>query len=98
MEKVSVLKRYTDGGLGAEPPGAGGYMGVWRQSPQPLGNFCKFLEKKLFKSLWITFRTSSQPLERSRFLTFQSQSKKFNCSILLLQLNFKTRLESCIMM
>ena len=29
--------------LGLEPP-----MGVWGLSPQPLGDFCKFLEKKLF--------------------------------------------------
>ena len=34
---------YSNGGLGAEPPVA---MGVWGQSPQPLGDFCKFLEKK----------------------------------------------------
>ena len=63
-----------------------------------LGNFCKFLKKKLFKSRWITFRTSSEPFQRTRFLTFQNQSKKFNGSILFLQLNPKTRLETCIMM
>ena len=45
VEKASVLKRITDGGLGAEPPAAGGYGGLG-QSPKPLGNFCKFLEKK----------------------------------------------------
>ena len=81
-------------GQSPQPPMA---MGVWGQSPQPLGDFCKFLEKKLFKSHWITFRTSSEPFQRTRFLTFQCQSKKFSCSILFLQLNPKTRLESCIM-
>ena len=40
-------------------------MGVWGQSLQPLGDFCEFLEKKLFKSHWITFRTCSQPFERT---------------------------------
>ena len=92
---------FTDGGLGAEPPAAGGHGGlgakpwailVWGHGG--LGDFCKFLEKKLFKSHWIAFRTSSEPFQRTRFLTFQSQSKKFNCSILLLQSNPKTRLES----
>ena len=77
-----------------QPPVA---VGVWGQSPQPLGDFCVFGKKKLFKSHWITFRTSSEPFQRTRFLTFQSQSKKFSCSILFLQLNPKTRLESCIM-
>ena len=40
-----VLKRITDGGLGAEPPAAGDNEGM-EQSPQPLGDFCKFLYKK----------------------------------------------------
>ena len=79
--------------------------GVWGLSPQPavaMGSFCRwaifvFWGKKLFKSHWITFRTSSQPFERITFLAFQSQSKKFSCSIFLSQLNPKTRLESCIM-
>ena len=30
-------------GRSPQPPVA---MGVWKQSPQPLGDFCKFLEKK----------------------------------------------------
>ena len=47
VEKDSVLKRITDGSLGAEPPAAGGY-GDLGQSPQPLGDFCKFLEKKSY--------------------------------------------------
>ena len=80
-------------GRSPQPPVA---MGVWEQSPQPLGDFCKFLEKKLFTSHWITFRTSSEPFQRTRFLTFQSQSKKFSCSILLLQLKSKTRLKSYV--
>ena len=45
LSKASVLKRFTDGGLGRrpQPPVA---MGVWRQSPQLLDDFCKFLENK----------------------------------------------------
>ena len=31
--------------MGPEPPAAGGYGGLG-DSPQPLGDFCKFLEKK----------------------------------------------------
>ena len=46
---ASVLKRFPDGVLGAKPP-APAAMGVWGQSPQQLGDFCTFLEKKLFKS------------------------------------------------
>ena len=83
---------------------------VWERSPQPpvavgaggnapsrLAIFVSFWKKKLFKSHWIAFRASSEPFQRTRFLTFQSQSKKFRCSILFLQLNPKIRLESCIM-
>ena len=32
-EKASVLKRFTDGGLGAEPPAAGGYGGLGAKPP-----------------------------------------------------------------
>ena len=33
-------------GQSPQPPMA---TGVWGQSPQPLGDFCKFLEKKAFE-------------------------------------------------
>ena len=81
-------------GLSPRPAVAIGGLGV---KPQDAGRFLCFWKKKLFKSHWITFRASSQSFERTRFLTFQSQSKKLSCSILLSQLNPKTRLESCIM-
>ena len=80
--------------MGAEPPAAGGYGGLGAKPPAA-GRFLKVFGKKIFKSHWITFCTSSEPFQRTRFLTFQSQSKKFSCLILLLQLNPQTRLESC---
>ena len=83
--------------MGAEPPAADGYRDLGAKPPVA-GRFLKVFGKKLFKSHWITFRTSSQSFERGRFLTFQTQLKKFDRSILLLQLNSKTCLESCIMM
>ena len=33
FEQASVLKRITDGGLGAEPPAAGGYGGLGAKPP-----------------------------------------------------------------
>ena len=42
-----VLKRIIDGGLGADPPAAGGYGGL-EAKPPAAGQFLKFLEKKLF--------------------------------------------------
>ena len=66
----------------AEPPAAGGY-GVWEQSLQPLGDFYKFLEQKAFL-IPLDYISHEFTFERTRFLTFESQSKKFNCSILLL--------------
>ena len=73
-------------GLSPQPPVA---MGVWGQRAI-FGRFVSFWKKKLFKSHWITFRTSSEPFQRTRFLTFQCQSKKFSCSILFLQLDPNT--------
>ena len=58
--------------------------GVWGRSPQPLGNLCTFSEKK---AILIPLDHTSHvftAIERTRFLTFESQSKKFNCLILLL--------------
>ena len=83
--------------MGAEPPVAGGYWGSGGKAPSRWAIFVSFWKKKLFKSHQITFCMSSEPFQRTRFLTFQSQSKKFSCSILFLQLNPKTRLEYCIM-
>ena len=54
------------------------------EAPSRWAIFVSFWKKKLFKSHWITFRTYLQPFERTRFLTFESQSKKIVCSILLL--------------
>ena len=42
---------------------------VWGLSPQPLGNFCKFLEKRAILIPLVTFRTCLEPFERTRFLT-----------------------------
>ena len=47
MEKGSVLKRITDGGLGAEPPAAGGY-GFRGEAPSCWAIFVSFWKKKLF--------------------------------------------------
>ena len=57
-------------GLGAEPP--------------PAGRFLYVFGKKAILIDWIAFHTCSKPIERTKFLTFESESKKFNCSILLL--------------
>ena len=45
MSKLLYSNVSQTGGWGPcpQPPVA---MGVWGQSPQPLGDFCKFLEKK----------------------------------------------------
>ena len=86
--------RYWSGG---RAPSRRWLWGSGGKAPSRWAIFVSFWKKKLFKSRWITFRTSSEPFQRTRFLTFQSQSKKFSCSILFLQLNPKTRLESCIM-
>ena len=39
LSKLVYSKRIIDGGLGAEPPAAGGYGGFGGKSPQPLGKF-----------------------------------------------------------
>ena len=46
-ELASVLKRITDGGLGAEPPAAGSYGGLGAKPPAAR-QFCKCLEKKSY--------------------------------------------------
>ena len=56
------------GGLGAKLPAAGQFFG----------------KKTLFKYHWITFRKYVEPIESTRFLTFESQLKKLSCPVLLL--------------
>ena len=57
--------------------------------------FSKFLEKNgYFNVIRITFRTFSEPFERTKFLRFESQLKK---SLLLLQVQSKARFKSCIL-
>ena len=67
--------------MAAEPPAAGQF-------------FVIFLEKNCFNAIRITFRTFSEPFERTKFLMFESQLKK---SLPLLQVKSKTRLKSCIL-
>ena len=45
---ASVLKRITDGGLGAEPPAAAGYGGLGAKPPAGGRYFYVFGKKKLF--------------------------------------------------
>ena len=78
MSKLVQLKHVTEG--------------EWGQSPQPLDDF---LEKNgYFNAIWITFRTFSEPFEKTKFLMFENQLKK---SLPLFQVKSKTRLKSCIL-
>ena len=57
--------------------------------------FCKCSKKNgHFIAIWITLRTFLEPLERTKFLRFESQLNK---SLFLLQIKFKIRLKSCIL-
>ena len=57
--------------------------------------FCKFLENNgYFNTIKITFRTFLEPVEKTKFLMFESQLKK---SLPLLQVKSKTRLKTCIL-
>ena len=49
--------------MGAEPPAAGQF-------------FVIFLKKNYFNAIRITFRTFSEPFERTKFVMFESQLKK----------------------
>ena len=73
---------YQRRGSGGRAPSRRWLWGSGRKAPSRWAIFVSFWKKKLFKSHWITFRTSSEPFQRTRFLTFQRQSKKFSCSIL----------------
>ena len=47
------------------------------EAPSRWAIFCKFLEKNgYFNAIWITFRTFSEPFERTKFLRFESQLNK----------------------
>ena len=78
VNKLLQLKSITDGGL-------------YRRSPHLLGIFRK---NSYFNAIWITFRTFSEAFERTQFLRFESQLKKF---LPLLQVKSKIRLKSCIL-
>ena len=46
------------------------------------GRFASFLKKNsYFSAIWITFRTCLEPFETTKFLRFESQLKKLNCSV-----------------
>ena len=56
-------------------------MGVWGQSPQPLGDIYVSFEKKIdFNAIWTTFNTFLKPFEVTKLLRFGSHLKKFSCS------------------
>ena len=70
-------------------------MGHEGGAPSRWAIFCNFLEKNgYFNAIWITFRTVSEPFERTKFLMFKSQLKK---SLPLFQVKSKTRFKSCIL-
>ena len=82
-EQISATQPCHTGGM-ADVGGA----------PSRCVNFCNFLEKNgYFIANRITFRTFSEPFERTKFLMFESQLK----SLPLLQVKSKTRLKSCIL-
>ena len=60
LSKLVLLNRIKDGGLGAEPPAAGGYGG----SRGKLSAAGRFFKKKLFQCHWITFRSCLKPFEK----------------------------------
>ena len=94
MSKLVQLKRVTDGPGG----GATSRRRLWEsegKAPSRWAIFCKFLEKNgYFDAIWITFRTFSEPFERTKFLRLESQLNKF---LPLLHVKSKTRLKSCIL-
>ena len=79
-----VYSNVSQAGVWGRSPQPQVAVGVWGQSAQPLGDFCKFLEKKAILISLDHICTCSQLFEKNRFLTFESQSKKFSCLILLL--------------
>ena len=91
MSKLVQLKRVTNGAWERSHQQLEA-MGVWGEAPSRRAIFCMFLEKNgYFNAIWITFRTFSEPFERTKFLRFESQLNKF---LPLLQVKSKTRLKS----
>ena len=81
MSKLVQQTCHT-GGMGAEPPAAGRFFVIfWK-------------ENGYFSAIRITFRTFSEPFERTKFLMFESQLKNL---LPLLQVKSKTHLKSCIL-
>ena len=74
----------TDGGLGAEPPAARGYGGLGAKSPAAGRFLLIFWKKKAILIPLDHISYVSEPFESTSFLTFESQSKKKSCSVLLL--------------
>ena len=82
-------------GLGAEPPAAVGYGSLGANHPAAGRFFVSFWKKNgCLNAIWITFRTFSEPFERTKFLRFESQLNK---SLPLLQVKSKARLKSFIL-
>ena len=81
---------------GVKPPAAGGYLSLGSKHPAiSRVFFLSFWEKNgYFNAIWITFGMFSEPFERTRFFTFESQLNK---SLSLLQVKSKTRLKYCIL-
>ena len=80
LSKLMQLKRIIDGGIIA----AGGYRGLGGKALCGWITFCNSMEKKAILMHCVTFCTCLEPFKRTTFLTFESQLKKLNCSILLL--------------
>ena len=76
MSKLVQLKRVTDG------PGGGTTRRrrLWEsggKAPSRWAIFSKFLEiNDYFNAIWITFRTFSEPFEKTKILRFESQLNK----------------------
>ena len=63
LSKLELLKRITNGNLGAESPAAGGYEGL-REKPQAAGQFFVILWKKiLFIGIGLPFAPAQRNLK-----------------------------------
>ena len=71
---------------------------IWEsvgEAPSRWAIFCKLLEENGYlNAIWITFRTTSEPFETTKFLRFESQLNK---PLPLLQVKSKKRLKSFIL-
>ena len=88
---------YHRRGSGGRAPSRRWLWGSGGKAPSRWAIFVSFWKKNYLNSIGSHFARVQSNSKELVFLTFQSQSKKFSCSILVLQLNPKTRLESCIM-